>query len=285
MHRQLVALLHKFHHLLHIAEIELRRDPLAVEIHRQGHQTDVPGALPVTEQATFHPVGTRQQGELGAGNAAAAIVMGMDADADLAPTGEVAAEILDLIGIDVWGVDLHRGRQVDDHRPFGRGFPDIRHRLADVQGKLRFGKAEGFRRILIGPARLRVGLAQRAYLPRGADRQLHNLLLALTKDQLAEQRRGGVIEMHRGAFCPIEGNKGALNQIAAGLGKHLNGDIIRDALLLNQLADKLKVRFGCGGERHLNLLEAAFEQLLPEAQLAGDIHRFRQRLVAVTQVG
>ncbi len=154
----------------------------------------------------------------------------------------MTAEVLNLIGVNVGRIHLDRGREVDDHRPGGRGFPDIRHRLADLQGEVRFSEAERFRRIFVAPAGLGVSLAQGADLARGADGQLHDLLFALAKHQLAEQRRGGVIKMHRGAFGTFKRGKGALNQIAAGLGEHLNGHVIRDPLLLNQLTDKLKVR-------------------------------------------
>ncbi len=168
--------------------------------------------------------------------------MGMHANTDVTPARKVTAEVLNLIGINVGRIHLDRGGEVDDHRPGGRGFPDIRHRLADLQGKVRFGEAERFRRIFVAPAGLGVSLAQGADLTCGADGQLHDLLFALAKHQLAEQRRGGVIEMHRGAFGTFKRGKGALNQIAAGLGEHLNGHVVRDPLLLNQLTDKLKVR-------------------------------------------
>ena len=130
-----------------------------------------------------------------AGDAGAAIVMRVHADADLAAAGEVAAKILDLIGIDVGGVDFHRRRQIDDHRSLGAGLPDIRHRFANLKRKLGLGEAEGFRRIFILPAGLRLLFALLTDKPGGAGREGDHLGLVHAENQLAEQRRGGIVEV------------------------------------------------------------------------------------------
>ena len=46
-------------------QIEARIDALAVEVHRQGHDIHVAGALTVAEQRALDPVGPRHQSELG----------------------------------------------------------------------------------------------------------------------------------------------------------------------------------------------------------------------------
>ena len=55
----------------------------------------------------------------------------------------MTAEKLNLIGINVGGIHLYRGRKVNDHRALGVRLPDIGYRLADLQHKLWLGKAEG----------------------------------------------------------------------------------------------------------------------------------------------
>ncbi len=101
MHRQLVAGFHHFHHPVHIAKVQIRANTLAVKIHRQRHQADVACTFPVPEQTALHAVSARHHGQLGTGDAGAAVVMRMHADADIAAAAKVATEILDLIGIDV----------------------------------------------------------------------------------------------------------------------------------------------------------------------------------------
>ena len=110
MHRQLVAGFHHFHDPVHIAKVEIRADALAVEVHRQRHQADVARALAVTKQTALHAVCPRHHGQLGAGDAGTAVVMRMYADADIPAAAEVATEILDLVGIDVWRAHFDGGR-------------------------------------------------------------------------------------------------------------------------------------------------------------------------------
>ena len=92
---------HHFHHPVHIAKVQVGANALAVEVHRQRHQADVARPLAVTKQTALDAVSPGHDGQLRAGDAGAAVVMRMHADADIAAAAEVAAEILDLIGVDV----------------------------------------------------------------------------------------------------------------------------------------------------------------------------------------
>ena len=76
----------------------------------------------------------------------------------------------------------------------------------------------------------------------GARSQLDDLRLLHAKHQTTEQRGGSVIKMYRGLLCATQGLKGADDQIFPRLREHLNGDVIRDAVLFNQLANKVEVR-------------------------------------------
>jgi hypothetical protein len=51
-----------------------------------------------------------------------------------------------------------------------------------------------------------------------------------------------------GAVGAAQRFKGAQDQIFPRLGQHLNGDILRDALFFNQLADKVEVGLRSGGK-------------------------------------
>jgi hypothetical protein len=122
----------------------------------------------------------------------------MHADADIGAAREVATKILNLIGINVRRVHFYRRGQIDNHRPFGAGLPDFRHRFANLQREFRLGKAEGFRGVFVLPAGLRLLFALLADKP--VARVASSTTCALSiPNQLAEQRSGGVIEVNGGA--------------------------------------------------------------------------------------
>ena len=78
--------------------------------------------------------------------------------------------------------------------------------------------------------------------------------------------------------------EGAHDQIFARLHQHLNGDIVRNLLSLDQPAHEVIVKLAGRGESDLDLLEAELDQQRPHPLLLHDIHRLQQRLVAITQV-
>ena len=61
----------------HGRQIERRIYPLAVEVHRHGHQIHIAGTLTVTQQSAFHPIGTGHHRQFGGGHATAAIIVGV----------------------------------------------------------------------------------------------------------------------------------------------------------------------------------------------------------------
>ena len=285
MNRQLIAILHHFHDPFHLREAELRRNPLAVEVHGQGDQTDVTGTLTVAEQTAFYAVGAGHHRQLRAGNAGPPVIMRMNANADIGPAGEMAAEKLNLVSVNVRGTDLDGGWQVDNHRSLCAGLPDIRYRFADSQGKFRFGKAEGCRGVFILPAGLRLLFTLLANQASGAGCQLNDLRFIHPENQLAEQRGGGVVQMDSGAMGAAQRFKGSQDKIFSRLGQHLDGDIFWNAPFLNQLADEVEVGLRCRGEGDFNPFKSALQQQIPELQLTCAVHRFGQRLVAIAQVG
>ena len=91
------------------------------------------------------PVRSREQRQLGGGDAGAAVVVGVQADHRLVPVREAAGEPLDLVGIDVGRRHLHGGGEIDDHRRLGGCAPLLRHGGADVHGKIEFRACEALR--------------------------------------------------------------------------------------------------------------------------------------------
>ncbi|MNM68424.1 hypothetical protein D3C81_799850 [compost metagenome] len=167
--------------------------------------------------------------------------MRMHADGHPISLTEAPTKPFNLVGINVRRTDFHRRRQVDDHRSPWARLPDIRHRFANLQRKLQFGKTEGFRRILEGPGSFRLLLALLTNTQRTIDRQRHRRRLVLFEDNVTEHRCGGVIQMHNSPWCPSQCLKGAIDQVVTRLGQDLNADIVRDQLFIDQRADKIKV--------------------------------------------
>jgi hypothetical protein len=69
------------------------------------------------------------------------------------------------------------------------------------------------------------------------------------------------------------------------LREHDDGDVIGDALLVDELAHEVEVGLRRGRKTDLDLLEADLHQLFEEAHLALHAHGLDQGLVAVAQVG
>ena len=108
--------------------------------------------------------------------------------------------------------------------------------------------------------------------------------LVQSEDDAALQGGGRVVEVDDGAFGPFDALEGAVDQVIARLGQHLDGDVVGDHVLFDQFAHEVEVGLGGGGKADLDLLEAHLHQHLEHAPLARAVHRFDQGLVAVAQV-
>ena len=75
VHGDLVAVLHRATEVVDIAHVELRVDALAEEVHAQGDEADVAGALAIAEEAALDAVGAGHVAELGGGDSRAAVVV------------------------------------------------------------------------------------------------------------------------------------------------------------------------------------------------------------------
>ena len=69
-------------HLLDVGEVERRVDPLGEQVHGQGDDVDVAGALAVAEQRALDPIGAGQHGQLGRGDRGAPVVVRVQAEHD-----------------------------------------------------------------------------------------------------------------------------------------------------------------------------------------------------------
>src|SRR5690606_18884634 len=75
------------------------------------------------------------------------------------------------------------------------------------------------------------------------------------------------------------------DQVLARLRQNNDGHVVRDALVIHQLANEVEVGLRGRREADFDFLEADLHELVEEAQLALHAHGLDQRLVAVAQVG
>ena len=84
----------------------------------------------------------------------------------------------------------------------------------------------------------------------------------------AHHRRGRVVEVHDHAPGAAHGLEAARDQGLARRRQHLDRDVVRDQVVLDQLADEVELGLRGRGEADLDLLEAHAHQRLEHAQLA-----------------
>jgi hypothetical protein len=116
------------------------------------------------------------------------------------------------------------------------------------------------------------------------DGDVDDAVLVGPEHDLALHHRRGVVQVHDRLLGAGDGLVGPLDQVLAGLGQHLDDDVVGDATLLDQHPDEVEVGLRGGREADLDLLVAHLHEQLEHRQLAGGVHRLDQRLVAVAQV-
>jgi len=215
---QLVAFLHHLAHGVDVGEVQLRVNALGVHVQRHGDQVDVAGALAIAEQAAFDAIGAGHQAQLGGGHAGAAIVVGVQADQHAVATVDVAAEPLDLVGVDIGCGGFHRGRQVEDQLLLGGRLEHLDHGVAYLDREFRLGGAEDLRRVLETPGGFRILCGQALDDLCCVDRDVHHAGLVLVEDDAAEARRGGVVVVDDGLLGALQRLEGAGDQVFARLG-------------------------------------------------------------------
>ena len=90
--------------------------------------------------------------------------------------------------------------------------------------------------------------------------------------------------MQNRSASATQGFKGSLNQFRAGLGQHLNGDVIRHTIFFNQTTHKIKVWLGSSRKSDLDLFEPDFNQQFKHLLFLFNRHWLNQSLVAVPKI-
>ena len=267
-----------------VGEVELGVHSLGEHVEGEGHDVHVAGALPVSEQGPLDPLRPGHERELRRRDPGPPVVVRVEAEDDALAVAEVAAEPLDLVGVDVGGRHLDGGRQVDDH-PLGRGrLVHVHHRLADLDRVVELGAGEALRRVLVDPVRLRAGLGQLADELRAAHRDLRDPRPVEPEDDPPLQGRGRVVEVDDPPLRAREALERAGDELGPRLGEDLHGHVVGDRVVLDEVAAEVEVGLRRGGEADLDLLEPHLDEGLEHALLALVVHRVDEGLVAVAKV-
>jgi hypothetical protein len=90
--------------------------------------------------------------------------------------------------------------------------------------------------------------------------------------------------VHDGALGTAERFERAVDQVLAALREHLDGDVVGDQVLLDELADEVEVGLAGRREADLDLLVAHLYEQVEHPALALRGHRIDEGLVAVAEV-
>ena len=87
--------------MVDVREIELRVNALRIHVQCDSYDVQIAGAFTITEECAFNAVGAREHGQFGTRDARAAVVVRVDGDNCSFTIGQMANEILNLVGVGI----------------------------------------------------------------------------------------------------------------------------------------------------------------------------------------
>ena len=197
----------------------------------------------------------------------------------------MAVHPFDRVGVHIGGGHLDGRGQVEDHLAVGSGLPHLGDGVADLDGKLELGAGVGLRGVLEEHLGLVGDLFGVLLAQLGAvDGDVLDPLLVEAEDHATLQGRGGVVEVHDRLLRAADRLEGALDEVLARLGQHLDDDVVGDEVFLDEHAHEVEVGLRCRGEADLDLLESHGDEQLEHPLLASGRHGIDEGLVAIAQV-
>ena len=142
-----------------IAEIEAGMNAMSVHVQRDSHDIDIAGALAVSEERSFDPLGAGQKPEFRRRDPGSAIVVSVQRDHGAISPRQMPAHPFDLIRMHIWRRVLHGRRKIENDLILDRWLPDVGDRLTDLQSEIELRTGETLRRIL--KTHIRTGGCQR----------------------------------------------------------------------------------------------------------------------------
>ncbi len=210
--------------------------------------------------------------------------MRVQADDHRVTVWNVAAEIFDLIGIDIRRCRLDRGGQVEDDRLFGCGGQYVHHCAAYFKAEIEFSRAECFGRIFKMPVGIWLSRRIIAQQFRAQNCDIFYLRLSHFEHNVTPCGANCVIQMDNSGPRPAQAFETRVDQVFARLGEHLNHNIVWNFARLHKARNKIKLGCARAGKANLYFFHAHLEQQIEKTLFFLCAHRVDQGLIAIAQV-
>ena len=149
--------------------------------------------------------------------------------------------VFDLIGIHVGRGRFNRCRQVIDNFALRCWLPDFSDSVTNLECKVRLRGAEHLWRVFVKPFCLGILCHVVHDALRAFGRDLFDFVAIHVEHDAAKAWRARVVQVNHCALGARCGFNGARDQLWPCLCQRDNGDVIRNQLVINKLADKVKV--------------------------------------------
>jgi len=177
------------------------------------------------------------------------------------------------------------GREIDDALAIRRGTPCERDGVDHALGKRKFGTGKHLGRILEHEFGFRLGVSQVSDHRRVMRREFNDLVIVHAQYHPPHHRRHSVVQVNNRTTRAAQRFERSLDQWLTRLRENLDRHILGNEIAFDQQAHEVEIGLRGRREPYLDLLETDAHQHLEHAQLALCIHRFDQRLVAITEIG
>ena len=155
MHIDLRALSYYRDNFIHIAQIKLGIDALAVEVHRHDNDIHIARTLTISEQRSLDSLCTGHHGKFRRTDSTGAVIVCVQAHNNRITLFDMTTEPFYLVGIDVGRRHFDCRGEIENYFLLRRWLPDIRNGIAHLNSKIDFGASEALGRILECPISLR----------------------------------------------------------------------------------------------------------------------------------
>ena len=213
--------------------------------------------------------------------------MRVQADDGAVAVLQMAAEILNLVGVAVRRGHFHGVRQVQNHFVVRRSTQFFQYPITDQHRIFRLRTGKTFGGIFIANIDIAVFhffFRQLADQPRTFHGNVDNTLHIGLKYHLALQGGRGIIKMHDHVFRSMNRVERFTDQMGSCLHQDLNRHIIGNQVLFNQGPQNFIFRFTGRGEPNFDFFKTNVHQRTEKTNFFFQIHGVYQRLVPIAQI-
>ena len=285
MNGQLRAIFDHAGHSIDVGKIQVGVHALGVHVQGQSHNVDIAASFAIAEQAAFNALCACHHGQLGGGHACAAVIVRVHGKHHMLAAIQAPVHPFNLIGEHIGRAPFHRGGQVDDDLSVGPRFPCFNRGVASLQSHIQFCHVETFGRVLQNPLCFGVCIGEFFHFLDAFFYHVDDFGHSHAEHRISPHGCGGVVDVEDGAFGTNHRFHCSLDKIITSLGHDHGGDVVRNQIVVDQMPDHIEVDLRGSGKAYLDFLETNAHQFLEEVQFGCHTHGFKNRLVAVAQIG